>query len=270
MNVVRCIKEDDGKIVAVGDAVGSNKIYVLRFTVGGSLDLTFNGVGYNSISYGGTESLAQAVAIQDDDKIVVAGSDGNNTAVARFTTSGALDTTFKGPSGAGSGWSTYDFGSGSFDNATSIAVQSNGKIDLGGVAGTHMLVAQLTATGARDTTFNTTGYRLVNFATGSSDIGYGVAVDSSGRVILVGSTSLSGTTTFAVARFTTAGAFDTTFNTTGMVTTNFTGGTRAWRWRSTHREESSSSATPAPASAWPATRPPAPSTRPSTPPARKR
>ena len=195
---------------------------MLRFLVNGHLDLTFNTVGYNSINYGGTESLAQAVAIQDDGKIVVAGSDGNNTAVARFNTDGTLDTTFKGPSGAGSGWSTKDFGSGTFDSAVSVALQTNGKIDLGGIANGHMLVAQLKPT-APSTPPSTPPATACQLRTGS-DIGYSIAVDASGKVVIAGTHNATRHSTFAVARLTTAGALDTTFNTTGMVTTSLTGG----------------------------------------------
>jgi uncharacterized delta-60 repeat protein len=72
------------------------------------------------------------VLVQADGRIVVAGQSSNRInpgfAVARFGTNGVLDASF----GTG-GKLTIDF-FGSFDGAESVAVQSDGKIVVGGFA----------------------------------------------------------------------------------------------------------------------------------------
>jgi uncharacterized delta-60 repeat protein len=68
------------------------------FAAGGDLDPTFDGDGKLTTNLGLNTSQAQAMAIQSDGKIVVAGyaSNGVNydVALARYNTDGSLDTTF--------------------------------------------------------------------------------------------------------------------------------------------------------------------------------
>ena len=85
--------QPDGKAVVVG----SSGFEVIRFNVNGTPDNTFDGDGLAQVP-----SLAQAnaLAIQTDGKIVVAGyssgGHGLNLALARFNSNGSLDPTFDG------------------------------------------------------------------------------------------------------------------------------------------------------------------------------
>src|SRR5215470_10979041 len=69
------IQKTDGKIVVAGqtNASGNNDIMVLRLNVNGSLDTTFNNGQPQVVSQSG-EDFGQAVALQNDGKIVVAGT----------------------------------------------------------------------------------------------------------------------------------------------------------------------------------------------------
>src|SRR5690606_32731610 len=68
----------------------------------GALDTTFNGVGYVTTDLVGYDDEVHALVIQSDGKIVVGGSAGKNGSGAsgfgltRYTTGGALDTTYSG------------------------------------------------------------------------------------------------------------------------------------------------------------------------------
>jgi uncharacterized delta-60 repeat protein len=87
------------------------------------------GIARTTIS--GQRDAAQAVALQSDGKIVVAGRSSNinvDFAVARFNSNGTLDTGF-----AAGGTLTVDF-FGFTDIAESVAVQSDGNIVVGGLA----------------------------------------------------------------------------------------------------------------------------------------
>ena len=93
--------QDDGRIVAAG-AFGTAEFAVARYNANGSPDLGFSGDGKVITDFGGWDE-GEAVAIQDDGKIVVAGSsddlDGVNDgdfAVARYNPNGSLDTSFSG------------------------------------------------------------------------------------------------------------------------------------------------------------------------------
>lgn len=96
--------QSDGKIVVAGTSGGD--FAVARYKTDGGLDTSFSGDGVlttNTDSLGGNFSTAagNAVAIQSDGKIVVAGSIQNGSelqdfALVRYTSVGVLDTTFDG------------------------------------------------------------------------------------------------------------------------------------------------------------------------------
>jgi uncharacterized delta-60 repeat protein len=117
------------RVVVAGtlENTDNNDLFVLRYTTAGVLDTLFDADGQQTLDLGSNE-LGLDVAIQSDGKIVVAGAAdgaGSDFLVARFDDSGALDTTFDG------GSIQSDF-SGNDDIATSLVVQSDGKIVLGG------------------------------------------------------------------------------------------------------------------------------------------
>jgi uncharacterized delta-60 repeat protein len=70
---------------------------------------------------------------------------------------------------------------------------------------------------ALDPTFGSGGKVLTNFVGGSGDRGYDMAVQSDGKIIVVGQSDGD----FAVARYNADGSLDTTFGTGGRVTTDF-------------------------------------------------
>ena len=123
----------DGKIVVAGyvRTEGSpNNFIVVRYNTDGSLDSTFgtNGEATTPI---GSDSIAHAVAIQADQKIIAIGTAKigftNDFAVARYSADGSLDPTF----GSG-GIVTTSVGSGNYDwdddRAYAVVVQADGKI----------------------------------------------------------------------------------------------------------------------------------------------
>ncbi len=135
---------------------------------------------------------------------------------------GSLDPTF----GAG-GKVLTDFG-GSLSNATSTAIQSDGKIVVAGTAvnsasdNSKFAVARYNSDGSLDATFNGTGKVLTDFpsqlrfAFASS-----VAIESDGKIIVVGQFDRIGGYDGVVVRYNGDGSLDTTFNGTGEVTTRF-------------------------------------------------
>ncbi|MBI5219847.1 MAG: delta-60 repeat domain-containing protein [Bacteroidia bacterium] len=190
--------QSDGKIIIGGgfisyNATARNRIARLN---DGSLDTTFNvGTGANNIVY--------ATAIQSDGKIITGGgfTSYNGTAInriARLNTEGNLDTTFNPGTGAN-------------NSIMATAMQSDGKIIIGGLFTSYngtaiSRIASLNTNGSLDTTFNV--------GTGANGNVYVTTIQSDGKIIIGGAfTTYNGTASNYLARLNTDGSLDTTFNT---------------------------------------------------------
>ncbi len=212
--------QSDGKIVVGG--VSGNDFLVARFNSDGTLDGSFGTAGRVTTDFAGNSDTGQAIAIQADGKILLAGrafQSGTFTdfAVARYNSNGSLDTSFNG-----TGRVTVDFGS-STDQAYGLAIQSDGKIVVNGftnAAGTtDNGVIRLTASGALDTTFNTTGRVITSIGSGS-DFAFDLKIQSDGKILSSGYASASGND-FTVVRYNTDGSLDTSYGSGGIALTNF-------------------------------------------------
>lgn len=174
------------------------------------LDASFGTGGKVLTEMGG--SRAFAIALQSDGKLVVVGEGNGAFAVARYTTTGALDSTFDGD-----GKATIDVGY--FDDALDVAIQSDGKIV---VVGTNSpggfcceaAIVRLTTTGAPDPTFDSDGIVTIGFG-GTLFGASSVAIQSDGKILVGGVGAPFGGSVFTVARLTTAGILDSTFGTGG-------------------------------------------------------
>ncbi len=203
----------------------------------GDLDLGFNGLGY-SVTDVGKQGQAYDVAIDSDDKVVVAGfaysgaTRSREFAITRYNEDGSLDLSFDGD-----GMVQTDLGGlGRDDTVNGVAIQPNDKIVVVGTtavdatlpAGTaDVAVARYEATGALDTTFGGgDGSVTIDFA-GADDVGNGIAVDDSGDIAVVGSAHTGGSVDLAVARLDSNGTLDGSFDGDGRATTDINGGSDA-------------------------------------------
>ena len=144
-DVRELLVQDDGKIVAIGESQvfdNDDSVAVTRLNADGSLDTSFSGDGKFAYDFGTGHSYGWAGAIDENDRIVIAGqyNDGakDKAFVMRLTTAGELDTTF----GTG-GIRTYDFNSANAESFNAIAVQGGDMVVAGG-SGSDLLVARLT------------------------------------------------------------------------------------------------------------------------------
>lgn len=126
--------QSDGKIIVTGytNANGTNDIFLARYNGDGSLDASFGAGGKVITDAGiGSSDYSKAVAIQNDGKILVTGytnANGTNDAfVIRYNSDGTLDSSF----GTG-GKVIKDIATNTDDYAYAIALQSDGKIFIGG------------------------------------------------------------------------------------------------------------------------------------------
>ena len=182
---------------------------------GGAIDTTFGSAGIASPNLPGPQG-AKAIVIQSDGKIIQGGSAWDPTAfntdfaLLRYTTSGALDTTFNS-----TGYAITDI-SGAGDTLNSLAIQSDGKIIAAGSAQvggtTDFALARYNTNGSLDTSFGSGG--LVASTAGNSIIK--VLIQSDGKILAVGNANDN----FTVARYNSDGSLDTSFGTSGVVSTD--------------------------------------------------
>jgi uncharacterized delta-60 repeat protein len=218
--------QSDARIVTAGNssAVGVFGVdfALARYHPNGNLDASFGSGGIVRSDFGAPLDAAADVALQLDGKIVAAGVSAGDFAVARYNANGSLDSSF----GTG-GFVRTDFGS--FDQATALALQSDGKVVVVGFGLGSFAVARYNADGLLDSTFGsggkvTTGFGLAGAAA------FDVAVASTGEIVVGGGTGLFpfGPGDFAIARYESDGALDSSFGTGGTATTDFGGSDRAF------------------------------------------
>jgi uncharacterized delta-60 repeat protein len=229
--------QSDGKIIVAGAAYNANyngDFALARFNTDGTLDKTFNRTGKQTTDFSGNDDYVRAIVIQPDGKIVAAGvtsmpkpSDPESYladfALARYNSNGSIDNKFNR-----NGKQTTDF-FGEIDEAYSIAIQSDGKIVVGG----HALntngnrfdfgLARYNSNGSLDGTFGTGGKQTTDF-TGYDDNAYALAIQSDGKIVVAGMAyNYNSYYDFALARYTTNGSLDGDFDGDGRQTVDFFG-----------------------------------------------
>ena len=252
--------QSDGKIVVAGAVPASNGFpvaAVLRYNPNGTLDSSFGTGGIVS-----TPSIEDAaftsVALQSDGKIVgVAG--GFSANIARYTSTGALDSTFgtngivtlneiNGPPQSGvliqpdgkilvadkdlfrllsNGQPDTSFGNGGQVNnagypATALVLLPNGEIVTASSGGASGVLAQYQSNGALDTTFGVAGQ------VGTLGSTVGLMLPGSGDILVCGALLNNtvivpggvGTSSFLASRYLPAGIADGSFGSNGGTTTS--------------------------------------------------
>ncbi len=205
----------NGSILASGwdidPGTGLTDAALLRYQANGSLDPTFGTGGGTFLAFSNASAKARGLALQHNLKPVVAGFVKVGTAnsqlmVARYTSAGALDTSF-GTGGMFVVPTTTLYWSDGFR----VVVQPDGKIVVGGRAFPSSsdqydstVVVRLTANGVPDPTFGSGGYVVLHnvFCNGA------LALQPDGKIDVV---SYSG----EVTRLNTNGSIDTPFGITG-------------------------------------------------------
>jgi uncharacterized delta-60 repeat protein len=230
------VLQPDGRVVLAGSVSDrrpppnswNGAFLAVRLNENGSLDGSFGerGVVRTRIALGATDAaFASAVALGPGGSVVLAGraykSDGNSDlAVVRYTSSGALDTSF-----SGDGIQTIDVGEA--DNLHDVAVQSDGKIVAVGYAGLGFLVIRLLSNGALDESFGSGGIVDSNVGDPSyRDSAAGIEVLGDGKLVVAGTADTTypsyypAPTDFAVVRYLSDGQRDPTFGEDGIVVTS--------------------------------------------------
>jgi uncharacterized delta-60 repeat protein len=219
--------QSDGKILISGyqTLAGNDDFLLLRYNTNGTVDTSFGSSGKVTTAVGSGSDIGRQVAVQSDGKIVVVGESiigGNfDFAVARYNTNGSLDTTFNG-----TGKVTTAIGSGDED-AECVVLQNDGKIVAAGRShngsNNDFAVLRYNTNGSLDTTFNSTGKVITTFGS-NEEIAESMAVQNDGKIVVAGGVYNGSNWDVGLVRYNTNGILDTTFNTTGKVTTTIGSG----------------------------------------------
>lgn len=222
------VVQPDLKIVVVGMAhPGDYNVALVRYDEDGTPDATFGASGIVTTSFGpnpgfGINDVANSVTLQGDGKIVVAGHhmNGGTTlefAVARYTTTGSLDTTFDVD-----GLQTTAFGTTAI--AQGVTIQADDKIVVAGRSfngsDNDFALARYNTNGSLDASFDTDGKLTTTIGT-AGDEAYAVAVQTNQKIIATGRSYAGALPYFAAVRYNTDGSPDTGFSSDGKVTTTF-------------------------------------------------
>ncbi len=220
----------DGKAVVAGfgnlNASTGTDFMLLRHLRDGGLDPSFGSGGRVSTAFsnGARSDEAQAVAVQPDGKILVAGTSdqgatGYDFAVARYNADGTLDAGF-----GSNGRVTTSFGPGA-DKAYALLLQPDGKIVLAGDSsqganGSDFALARYNADGSLDASFGNGGKVLTAVGSdGARETVYGLALQTVGgaaRIVAVG-----GEGDFIASGYLADGTLDASFGTGGIVRSLF-------------------------------------------------
>ncbi|HBI01727.1 MAG TPA: T9SS type A sorting domain-containing protein [Flavobacterium sp.] len=205
------VQQPDGKLLLGGwfsEFNGTESRRIVRLNLDGSVDTSFNvGVGFN-----GTSPYVNAITLQPDGKILVGGNFSDYKGVtrhriARLNPDGSLDTSFNPLTG--------------FDSdVNSIALQSDGKIVVGGIFSkfdwlnqggiNRQAIARLNSDGSLDTSFDSaTGFT----STAGQNRIHTVIVQPNGKILCGGLfTAYKSVSRILLARLNEDASLDTTFD----------------------------------------------------------
>lgn len=197
-------KQADGKIIAVGDftnSFGNALKGIVRFNTDGTTDTSFN-------TGSGANYDVQCAAVQSDGKIVVGGKFTSfngilKNYILRLNSDGSIDNSFN------------IIGSGFDSSIYSLAVQSDGKIVVGGLFKTfnglnEKLITRLNTDGSKDSTFLQTGTGFdTTFLAGIRSL----TLQPDGKILASGIfNNYNGVSKSGIVRFNTDGTLDSSFN----------------------------------------------------------
>lgn len=219
----------NGKVIVVGSTApdfDARDFAIARFNSDGTLDLSFSGDGLQRTSLFGFNESANAVAVQLNGKIVVAGTTDGRTldsldfGIVRYRADGTRDPLFSQDGRVRTSFSVHD-------EAFDVGLQADGKIlvggSAGGPAGTNFALARYTPRGRLDATFSKNGKQQTDFS-GGDDEAHGIAIQGNGRIVLAGSAApprRPDDADFGLARYRPNGNLDLSFSVDGKQRTRF-------------------------------------------------
>jgi uncharacterized delta-60 repeat protein len=233
--------QKNGKIVTAGyseDSTGKSAFALVRYLTRGKVDSSFGNNGIVTTYFRDKSSIANAIAVQSDGKIIVAGYSGYSKktkynsvfSIARYMPDGSLDVSFGLKGKVITDIDSLD------DQANSIAIQPDGKIvvcgyttnfNYGGGYPNDIAVLRYNPNGTPDSSFGVNGKVITDFIgfgdpghPHDNDYGNAVAVLPNGKIIVGGHSDVfDGNNAFVLFRYKSNGIIDSSFGFNGMALT---------------------------------------------------
>lgn len=201
----------DDKLVFLGQLDAGEGAFIARFTPDGQLDSTFAGDGVAEYSSTDGQLTNQQVTVEADGTITVlglhswgAGQEKLDYIVRRFTSAGALDTSFSGDGVMTGGREDLKTQDGA-PTGGALGVDSQGRTVISVLVNSGMLVTRLTEAGEIDSSFGTAGSVVLSGVTEKISR---LAFQDDGKIVIAAAHRL--------ARLTDGGAPDTDFSGDGV------------------------------------------------------
>ncbi len=216
--------QKDGKIVVVGiyPASDNESPTISRYLPNGKIDSSFGVNGLVHKVFPSKRVFGEAVGIEPDGKIVIAGQVSNpneNFGLARCTVDGNIDTSFGEKGRVHASYTSI------VQQIWTMAIQPDGKIITGGIAadGTNDFgLVRILSNGIIDSSFGQYGEVRTDFCN-SEDHANSIAVQADGNIIVAGEVVCDKYFNYGLARYSNNGQLDSSFGTKGKVITDFNG-----------------------------------------------
>lgn len=213
------VQADDGVVLAGWARNSSNRdVALVRYAPDGTIDPDFGNGGKTTIAVGAGNDEALALAVDGDDRIVLAGyaADGStyDLLAGRLTANGAPDTTF-----AGTGFRRVSASDG-VEQANALLLQPDGAVVLAGQSkvggGNRVALARVDGSGTLDPSFGNGGVTVTSI--GELAEARAIAPVTRGRFVVAGRARLpGGRMEMVVARYLASGVLDPLFGDGGRV-----------------------------------------------------
>lgn len=216
------------RIYAVGSSIKNDleQYAIAAFQLNGAPDNAFSQDGMLVFDVDAGQDVATAIAVQPDDKILVAGYTGvgfeKEFCVVRFKADGSLDNSFSSDGIVIPDVGTID------DRAYGIALQADQKIVVGGssygTTGYDFALIRLLQDGTLDLDFGEDGYAIETIGPFFDDA-RDMILQPDDKILITGyAAQAASDADFGLARFTADGMLDNTFSQDGKVITIIGGG----------------------------------------------
>ncbi|MEP6684220.1 MAG: T9SS type A sorting domain-containing protein [Parafilimonas sp.] len=203
--------QSDGSIIAGGSVsfINSNTddFFAIKYLPDGKQDNSFGKKGMGVIKGLGE---AQTVAVQKDNKILIAGYDADIAGTYRVITAGRLNADGSVDSAFGTNGSiTTNLG----ENCNDIAIQPDGKILITGTTGIAFITLRYMANGTPDESFGSNGSVVTKIDNGSPKLGNANIIQPDGKIVVAGGDNHK----IMLVRYNADGSLDETFGNNGQV-----------------------------------------------------